>query len=231
MKRCIFCGSTTNTYERKEHIVPESLGGKDILPEGLVCDNCNNYFGREFEKETLDFEDIKFSRALERIPSKRGRTPVANVKKVTIYSDRNTKPIKIYSPQMTKTISGKGSIHIEFPQSKLGPLLRLLLKIGLEYFAIEQADDIFEQKFNKAKKVVRCPARGCKWPLAIKTRSGGSSELYSHKFHRIHENDSVIFEFSYWLTCCLIPLDDDYFEKFRLEIGDSEYNVLNVGIL
>ena len=51
---------------------------------------CNNYFGREFEKETLDFEDIKFSRALERISSKRGRTPVANAKKVARYLDRNT---------------------------------------------------------------------------------------------------------------------------------------------
>ena len=231
MKRCIFCGSTTNTYERKEHIVPESLGGKGILPEGLVCDNCNNYFGREFEKETLDFEDIRFSRALEHIFSKRGRTPVANAKNVAIYSDRNTKPIKISSSQMTKTVYGKGSIHIEFPQSKLGPLLRLLLKIGLEYFAMQQADDIFKQKFNKAKKVVRCPARGCKWPLAIKKGYGGSSKLYSHKFHRIHENDSVIFEFSHWLTCYLISLDDGYFEKFRLEIDDSEYNVLNVGIL
>lgn len=174
---------------------------------------------------------MKFLRALERISSKRGRTPVANAKKVAICSDRNKKSIKIYSPQMTKTIYGKGSIHIEFPQSKLGPLLRLLLKIGLEYFVIEQADDIFEQKFNKAKKVVRCPSRGCKWPLAIKTRYDGSSELYSHKFHRIHENNSVIFEFSYWFTCYLIPLDDENFEKFRLETDDSECNVLNVGIL
>lgn len=231
MKRCIFCGSTTNTYKSKEHIVPDSLGGKDILPEGLVCDNCNNYFGREFEKETLDFEDIKFSRALERIPNKKGRTPVANAKKVAMYFDRNTKPIKISSPQMTKTIYGKGSIHIEFPQSKLGPLLRLLLKIGLEYFAIEQADDIFEPKFNRAKEVVRYPPRGRKWPMAIKTKYDGLSELYNHKFHRIHENNSVIFEFSYWLTCYLIPLDNENFEKFRLELGNSECNVLNVGIL
>ena len=231
MKQCIFCGSTTNTYEHEEHIVPDSLGGKDILPKGLVCDNCNKYFGREFEKETLDFEDIKFSRALERTPSKRGKTPVANAKKVAIYSDRNSKPIIISSPQMKKTIYGKGSTHIEFPPSKLGPLLRLLLKIGLEYFAIEQADDIFEPKFNRAKEVVRYPSRGRKWPLAIKTRSDGSSELYSHKFHRIHENNSVIFEFSYWLTCYLIPLDDEYFEKFRLETDDSECNFLNVGIL
>ena len=122
-------------------------------------------------------------------------------------------------------------MHIEFPQSKLGPLLRLLLKIGLEYFAKEQVDDIFEHKFDEAKKVVRYPLRGRKWPLAIKTISDGLSELYSHKFHRIHENNSVIFEFSYWLTCYLIPLDDEYFEKFRLETDDSEYNVLNVGIL
>lgn len=230
MKRCIFCGSITNTYKCKEHIVPDSLGGKDILPEGLVCDNCNNYFGREFEKETLDFEDIKFSRALECIPNKKGRTPVANAKKVTINLDE--KPIKTHSsPLMKKTMYRKVSAQIEFPPSKLGPLIRLLLKIGLEYFAIEQTDDIFEPKFNRAKEVVRYPSRGRKWPLAIKTRSDGSSELYSHKFHRNHENNSVIFEFSYYLICYFIPLDHENFEKFQLELGDSECNVLNVGIL
>lgn len=231
MKRCIFCGSINNTYKYKEHIIPNSLGGKDILPEGLVCDDCNNYFGRKFENATLNFEDMKFIRALERIPNYKGRTPVANAKKVIINLDE--KPFKTHSsPLMKKTMHRKVSAHFEFPPSKLGPFLRLLLKIGLEYFAKEeQADDIFEPKFNRAKKVVRCPSRGLKWPLAIKKISNGSSKLYSHKFHRNYENNSVIFEFSYWLTCYLIPLDDNDFEKFQLEIGDSEYNVRNVGIL
>ena len=216
MRRCIFCDSTTNTFERKEHIVPESLGGKDILPEGLVCDNCNNYFGRSFENVTLNFEDIKFSRAFKGIPSKRGRVSVAGCEKVEMFRDGNTEPIEISNSPVqgaTKIINRNGIISLKFPPSKLGPPLRLLLKIGLEYFAIEEADDIFEPRFNKAKKVVRCPIRGWKWPLAIKKRYDGSSD--SHKFHRFHEKNLVIFEFSYCLTCYCIPLDDENFEKFR----------------
>ena len=92
MKHCIFCGSTANRFETKEHIVPESLGGKEILPEGLVCDKCNNYFGSVFEKKALDSEKIKFLRALERIPNKRGRIPVAAGEKVEIFVHGNTEP-------------------------------------------------------------------------------------------------------------------------------------------
>ena len=230
MKHCIFCDSTTNAHKSDEHIVPESLGGKEILPNGLVCDDCNNYCGRKFEKVALDSESMKFERAFNRIPNKNGKIPFANIDKNPTYTGTN-KLFKHSSPQMTKTIYGSGILNIELPPSKLGPLLRLLLKIGLEYFAKEHADDIFELKFKRAKDAVRYPSRGGKWPLAIKRKYDGSGELYSHKFHKFHENNSVIFEFSYWLSCYLIPLDNGNFEKFQLETDDLVWKVLNVSIL
>lgn len=235
MKCCIFCESTTNSFKSQEHVVPESLGGKDILPEGLVCDNCNKYFGRDFENKALNFEDIKFNRALERVTSKKGKIPVAIANKVEIFNiDRNTEPIKVSSSQMTKTIYGKGIVNFKFPSSPWGPLLRMLLKIGLEYLAKEQGEIIFEPQFSKAKKVVRYPLRGRKWPLAIKPRNPDNlSELYGHKFYRMNENKLIIFEFSYFSNDYLIPLNDEDFEKFRLEARgiDSECKVLNVDIL
>ena len=46
----IFKDPSTNSRS-KEHIVPQSLGGTEhILPPGVVCDKCNNYFSRAVEK-------------------------------------------------------------------------------------------------------------------------------------------------------------------------------------
>lgn len=238
MKRCIFCGST-NGLETKEHIIPESLGGKEILPEGLVCEKCNRYFGRAFENPALNSEKIKFLRALERIPSKRGRIPIAGCERVEIFVDGNTEPIEISNSPFqgaTKTIKyGNGIGSFKFPPSPPGHLLRMLLKIGLEYFAIEQRENIFEPQFSKAKDVVRCPKRGWKWPLAIKTRDPG--ELSNHKFYRISKYNLIIFGFSYFsidpLIDFLIPLNDEDFEKFQLGVRgiDPKCTVLNVDVL
>ncbi len=53
--RCIFCNNDSSTSKSVEHIVPESLGNKDIiLPKGFVCDACNNYFARKVEKVLLE---------------------------------------------------------------------------------------------------------------------------------------------------------------------------------
>lgn len=59
-----------------EHIIPESLWNKQhILPKGVVCDACNNYFSREVEKPFLDSPAISALRFRQIIPNKRGRVP------------------------------------------------------------------------------------------------------------------------------------------------------------
>ena len=57
-------------------MVPESLGNKShILPPGVVCDSCNNYFAGKVEKPVLESEIFKALRLFEEVPSKRGRFP------------------------------------------------------------------------------------------------------------------------------------------------------------
>jgi hypothetical protein len=57
-------------------VIPESLWNtKHILPEGVVCDACNNYFAREIEKPFLDSPAISRLRFTQLIPNKRGRVP------------------------------------------------------------------------------------------------------------------------------------------------------------
>ncbi|MFA6667722.1 MAG: HNH endonuclease [Bacilli bacterium] len=81
---CPFCGQiiTKENSTSKEHILPESLGNKNpdaILPKGIICDNCNNYFAREIEKDFLDIKTIKLLRSYVRIRTKKRKIPPVDV--------------------------------------------------------------------------------------------------------------------------------------------------------
>jgi len=59
-------------------VIPESLGNTTlVLPPGVVCDGCNNYFSREVERPFLESEPIASVRFQQALPSKRGRVPPA----------------------------------------------------------------------------------------------------------------------------------------------------------
>ena len=51
---CLFCKENSTNSISVEHIIPESLGNKEhILPKGIVCDKCNQYFAIKLEKPLL----------------------------------------------------------------------------------------------------------------------------------------------------------------------------------
>lgn len=57
--RCIFCGNDSSSSRSVEHIVPASFGNSiSILPKGIVCDKCNNYFARKIEAPFLNSEAV-----------------------------------------------------------------------------------------------------------------------------------------------------------------------------
>jgi len=77
--QCIFCKSYSENSKSVEHIIPETLGSKIIvLPKGLVCDKCNNYFSLKVEKPILNHESIKNIRAWYQIPNKKGKMPTVS---------------------------------------------------------------------------------------------------------------------------------------------------------
>jgi hypothetical protein len=74
--RCIFCKKDSSTSRSVEHILPESLGNEEhILPPGIVCDRCNNYFASSVEQAVLESGYFATSRFYGKIPNKRGRIP------------------------------------------------------------------------------------------------------------------------------------------------------------
>lgn len=59
-----------------EHIVPHSFGNnRAILPKGMVCDKCNNYFARKIEQPLLADRSFRNLRAWYQVPNKRGKPP------------------------------------------------------------------------------------------------------------------------------------------------------------
>jgi hypothetical protein len=56
--------------------MPESLGNtKYILPKGVVCDTCNNYFSNAVEAPVLNHQSFRNIRAKYMVPTKKGKFP------------------------------------------------------------------------------------------------------------------------------------------------------------
>lgn len=91
--RCLFCKQDSSQSKSVEHIIPESLGNTTaILPKGVVCDKCNNYFARKVEQPFMESIDILTLRFREGIPNKRGLVPPING-----FSYGGI-PVKVYNP-------------------------------------------------------------------------------------------------------------------------------------
>lgn len=72
--RCIFCKNNSDNSKSVEHIIPESLGNKNhVLPVGIVCDTCNNYFARKVEGPVLNSPFFRTLRSEQFLMSKKGR--------------------------------------------------------------------------------------------------------------------------------------------------------------
>jgi hypothetical protein len=56
--QCIWCLMTTPQvqFTSESHVLPECVGNlnKQILPKGVVCDQCNNYFSHSVESALID---------------------------------------------------------------------------------------------------------------------------------------------------------------------------------
>lgn len=93
LMRCLFCKQDSTNSRSVEHIIPESLGNTtQILPKGIVCDKCNNYFARKIEEPFLNSTEMLALRFQEAIPNKKNVIPPLNG-----ILNGNI-PIKIYRP-------------------------------------------------------------------------------------------------------------------------------------
>jgi hypothetical protein len=144
---CLFCKHDTTGSKSVEHIIPESLGNtKSILPPGVVCDGCNNYFARKVEKPLLDSLDLTALRFHQRVSNKRGRIPPLQgtigpsaPAAMYLHNSGTFAGLLDVSPEALRLIQDGGAdiLNLPAPKDSWDPTLtsRFLAKIALESLA------------------------------------------------------------------------------------------------
>ncbi|HEY0735702.1 MAG TPA: HNH endonuclease [Herpetosiphonaceae bacterium] len=236
--RCVFCKSTSNSSKTVEHIIPESLGNTEhILPPGVVCDKCNNYFSREVEKPLLDSLYFTQTRFAKMIPNKRGKVPTIkgiHLNSATIIEVSNSDEGKSIFASLDKDNSKfirsvldskQGTVILPIPVEPDGTLVaRFIGKIAIEVLAQRALkvdgglDEITEkEELDELRTFVRIGQKNREWPI--------------HK-RRIYPEDFVFYEQGYGTYEVLHEFDFLYTEQqelyFAIAIFGIEY-VINMG--
>lgn len=215
--RCIFCKSQSDGSRSAEHIIPESLGNKEhVLPPGVVCDCCNNYFSRRIEGPLLEREFFVQARFRNWVENKRGRVPILNGITLPIpihvglrrERDRLTsiRPADksdkiIWRSMLTRHRNFSVRFPIIDPPDDL-LMARFLGKVGLEALAQRLlqvhggVEEITEKtELDELRRFVRCGDRPSAWP--VKCRYLYNEE---HLFPHLEGDYQVLHEYTFLYT-------------------------------
>lgn len=190
IKRCLFCKKSTHNSKSIEHIIPESFGSKKkVLPKGIVCDSCNNYFSIKVEKPILSHASFRNIRAFNQVPNKKGKYPslLGEVSgtdlKVSLKLDKNQNPL--IQPEFEKDRPCYNSLFADkLENSTFRPLVfpvnieppskemsRLLAKMALEAMAYLNCKDshwvdllVDSSHYDLIRNYARCGMGVIEWP-------------------------------------------------------------------
>jgi hypothetical protein len=179
---CLFCWGD-GPFNTVEHIVPESLGNDSDILEGLVCDKCQNYLGREIEKPALEKTPFAFWRSLLGVKTKKGKLPSVQLAPpnkgripathpltdeigFTAHQDGTTS-VDIDVPSLVHQIATgkKQSLRLVLSPWHLNIMGRFLGKIGLEYLALFDASLALDSRFDVLRAFVRRGSTNYLWPI------------------------------------------------------------------
>lgn len=226
-QKCIFCLSKDGIFTRNEHIIPESLGGDEIMPKGYVCDKCNNYFGREIENDVMKYSPLAFCRSFLGIQNKKKRYPNFKGSRFELFGTNSLPILSLEETKLNYVLKNKEFVTI-FPEESMGKLVRFLIKIGLELITKAGKIDVYNSRFNKARTAVRYPLKNTTWKLAEtnipvkEAYEDGKDELgpytktmiYHYSLNTFNLDGMIVLTFQYWIHLYSIPLTDGDFEKF-----------------
>lgn len=166
---CILCKSSDGAYTTKEHVIPESLGGGDevLLPMGLVCDQCQNYFGTKIEQSVLGDAPFHLIRTLLSLPTKKGRAPwFADPLEGRLEATGLPNQMFYDPPEQMREATDEGAkTQMRFSVRPRNPRLvcRFLLKMGIEVLAAHGKEVALLPKYDAARAFARSAAPGSSW--------------------------------------------------------------------
>lgn len=162
--QCIYCLCKNEEFNHVEHVYPESLGNTEIiLPQGYVCDKCNNDFSK-LDEHLVNNDAISFLRTIY-LPynPKTGKFIKARFQNMTI---EKTQPRKIFFDIHANskkyfdvnTIEGISHIRINtIGRTKFNPQLlgRALYKIALGIICWENGVNVaLDSRYDMARKFI-----------------------------------------------------------------------------
>ena len=224
---CIFCDHTAEGAT-VSHILPASLGGEQwaCLPDGLVCSQCNQYFGEKVESLALgSFPFLPF-RLLLGIPTRKGSPPTMQTHLGTVRSSPSHGEIGIdpVTPEVEAAIqNGKISqLRILAEPTEPVAVCRMLVKMGLEVVAADRPADARDERFDSARTFARAPARGTEWWWFMSTN-------HEQLFAKFRNGISV----GEWVHGVSLSVHQfEQFEAFRLQLLDMViFTPLDVRVL
>ncbi len=187
---CIFCKQDSSQSKSIEHIIPESMGNKShILPRGVVCDECNNYFALKIEKKVLEYDFFRSVRHRNGIESKKRKIPkgkviipITNKEAIIERKIENDKVSNVVTldPESFELIKNGTINKIILPFDKTPPennqnVSRLLAKIAFEMFAVKAVNNkeylnylINENQFDPVRNYVRRNLKNENWNYNVR---------------------------------------------------------------
>lgn len=185
MSRCIFCKLGSAGFTTREHILPESLGGSDwaVLPDGLYCDACQNRFGSEIEQQALADYPFSFFRVFLGIPTKKRKAPWFNCWEGTMRASLQpgTFGYDPAPPFESATMDGsKTQIRLLAHPLKPDMVCRFLIKMGIEVVAADNANDVFQARFDSARRYALAGEKTQPWWYLQVERMREASRFLTH---------------------------------------------------
>lgn len=214
--RCIFCKLDSSNSKSVEHIIPESLGNKkNILPKGIVCDSCNNYFARKIEKPVLEMPYFKSLRGRKLIENKKGKIPsifglTGNRETIEITfvpDDRYDKAeIVVSEKRIFDSIKSHNKIYVPIipkPPRDNAHISKFIGKIALEALARRvftakgwQDDFVDNESLDDIRNFVRRGNGHAHWPYSVRRIYGENKICYDSEVDKwmetLNEYDFLI---------------------------------------
>jgi len=249
--RCIWCrGEPPNTTFNVSHVLPECVGNENqqVLPKGIVCMRCNNYFGTKVEPALLrdplfhimavflrlaDPEDMNAFR--DRVFDAE-HPPVESVKRNLGY-DMEVSPMNL---SLSIRYEIKGQLSKSYSRKELTLLSRAVHKIAFETLAwaifvkgLNEDIDVFDYRFD----IIR------KWSREGQPQNSVRPVIRRQAFYEIEHKwgfrlwrrgDSLAIElnlFGDWYAVSLTSPSDKAGDDLKRWVGSErpEYPVWSVG--
>ncbi len=175
MPTCIYNREPTTGNEPEEHPIPEALGGREALPRGAVCAECNAYVS-DLDQALRTHTHIAWFLVLAGVPGKGGkvRRQLAWGPEGVAEYDIKTGDL-LFAPKPGYVQATEHSIAITHPASVFNDwkFSRALHKIALGVRALRQGVEVaLDPRFDEVRTYVRRPA---------------SRRVFRSRYHRFGE--------------------------------------------